>query len=520
MTTYCRKIMAIFTPNMLRMLLVFGLAVTLIADPIDNKCYPCVCISNDEQDLYRVDCRFNEKLAGRLPQFKYINESQIIFLNISGTSLYSLTTQTQTPFENYSSLQELDLYNTSFRNNTSTLKCDTFKGLEKLEFLNIAHNEDFPITNESESNMFVRLKSLKKLIIYQNNFVQSGNIGYPGNILKHIPTLEELWIDGFSVAPLGKEFRNLSNLTIIRISGDLIRPIWQYKDFCAMQTIDDHTFENLLFVRNLSIINCGVQNILNNSFIKMTHLRMLDLSMNDGLNLSNITGLKSLNSELEVLILDNIKNNNKVECPLSIMKSTVELIQHLNALKMLSLDHNKISDIDKDAFEIFPESLEHVRVRRNKFELGYYLLYVCRMPNLRKLEASVTHLPMSVLQGNYNSDPSPLPIQSNRTLNRHIKDLVYFSENSTDAGHFTKSDCPKPFLYYIPTVTITAFLPPKLEYIDLSHSKIGFPIYDFYIDKNNSLKTVIASNSLLYCWAGPVHGVEKVEIIDQLLFKC
>ncbi|KAH3754681.1 toll-like receptor 4 [Dreissena polymorpha] len=504
------------------MLLMIGLPLTPLAERIDDMCFPCVCVSSDERGLYKVDCRSKTNLEGRLPQFRTINDSQIRSLNMSGTSLFNLEKQTQTPFENYRSLQELDLYNTSInllKNNNATVTSETFKGLDTLEVLNIAHN-DFPVTSETDSNVFVRLTSLKKLFMYQINVISSGNTSYPGQILKNISTLEEVWIDGFSVVPFGTEFQNMPNLKVIRISGDLIRPIWQYKDYCDIQIVDESTFANLLYVRNLSILNCGVTAILSNAFTKMEHLRMLDLSMNYELGFDNLDGLSSLNSELEVLILDSVKNTNKLECPTQIMKSTVELIQHLKTLKMLSLDNNKISEIDKDAFEKTPAILEHLRVRSNKFELGYYMLYACQMKNLRKLEASFSHMDLQFTSLNDNLELShpPIHLYYNSTFtgitHKHVNTLFLPKENTTHAGHTNDVDCLKRPLYYIPPVAITAFLPPKLEYIDISHSKIGFPIYGFYIDSENSLKTVIASNSLLYCWAGPVHGVHNIETID------
>ncbi|KAH3867720.1 toll-like receptor 4 [Dreissena polymorpha] len=511
--------MASFKPYMLSMLMMLGLSMTSLAVPIDDMCSPCVCVSSEERGLYRVDCRFNTKLEGRLPQFKYIKESQIRSLNMSVTSLYNLKNKTQTPFENYSSLQELDLYNTSInllKNNSATVNSETFKKLETLEVLNIAHNEQFPVTSETDSNVFVRLTSLTKLFVYQNNLIPSGNISYPGQILKQISTLEELWIDGFSVVPFGTEFQNMPNLTVIRISGDLIRPIWHDRDFCSMQTINDNTFANLLYVRNLSILNCGVTEISRNAFSNMEHLRMLDLSMNNELDIDHLDGLRSLNSVLEVLIMDSLHNPNKLECPTKIMKSNVELIQHIKALKMVSLDNNKISEIDKDAFEIIPETLEHLRARRNKFELGYYLLYAYRMKNLRKLEASFSHMDLQffVLNDNLEFEHPQMHLYNNTLTHKYANSLFHSNENNTHTVQIKDSDCPKSLLYFVPPVVNTAFLPPKLEYIDISHSKIGFPIYDFYIESNNSLKTVIASYSLLYCWEGPVHGVQHIEIID------
>ncbi|XP_052775410.1 toll-like receptor 4 [Mya arenaria] len=52
---------------------------------------------------------------------------------------------------------------------------------------------------------------------------------------------------------------------------------------------------------------------------------------------------------------------------------------------------------------------------------------------------------------------------------------------------------------------------------DISYGKLALPIYEFYVHKNNSLKTVRAAGCMLYCWEGPVHGLEIIENIDLSL---
>ncbi|KAH3772698.1 leucine-rich repeat-containing protein 70-like isoform X2 [Dreissena polymorpha] len=345
-------------------------------------CFPCECASKEDNDLYRVDCRSNHNLEGRLPDFKHINESQILSLDMSHSNLVNLTDRTDTPFRNYSSLKELYLINTSINsmyNDSATLQ-SKFIGLQKLEYLNIAHNERYSVTNETDSNIFERLISLKKLIMYQANLISTTpRSGYPGEILNKLPALEEIWIDGFSIVSFGEEFKHMPNLKIIRISGDLIEPIWDYLDYCFVQNITDGLLVNLPYVTNLSIIHCNVLHICANAFKNMISLRMLDLSMNYALGLDNpFNSFKSLNSDVEVLILDSLKDHTAIDCSVFISRNMIESIQHIS-LKMISLDDNKISSIDKDAFSLFPKTLEYIRIRRNKFEFGVYMFYAYQL---------------------------------------------------------------------------------------------------------------------------------------------
>ncbi|XP_052247588.1 uncharacterized protein LOC127855811 [Dreissena polymorpha] len=353
----------------------------------ESDCFPCACVSKEDNDLYRVDCRSNHNLKGRLPDFKHINESQILSLDMSHCNLVNLSDRTETPFRNYSSLKELYLINTSInsmKNDSATLQSKTFIGLQKLEYLNIAHNEEYPVTNETDSNIFERLISLKKLIMYLTNLIATTpRSGYPGKSLKKLPALEEIWIDGFSIVPFGEEFQHMPNLKIIGISGDLIEPIWDYVDYCSVKNITDGLLFNLPYVTNLSIIHCNVLHICANAFKNMINLRMLDLSMNYELGLDNpFNSFKSLNSDVEVLILDSLKDDRTIECCVTISRNMIESIQQ-TSLKMISLDDNKISSIDRDVFSLLPKTLEHIRIRRNKFEFGIYMFF-CISTNKRQ----------------------------------------------------------------------------------------------------------------------------------------
>ncbi|XP_052821127.1 toll-like receptor 4 isoform X1 [Mya arenaria] len=79
--------------------------------------------------------------------------------------------------------------------------------------------------------------------------------------------------------------------------------------------------------------------------------------------------------------------------------------------------------------------------------------------------------------------------------------------------------CPKSS-YHVPPAACTGLLPPKMEEIDISYGKLALPIYEFYVHTNNSLKTVRAAGCMLYCWEGPVHGLEIIENIDLSLNFC
>ncbi|KAH3786374.1 toll-like receptor 4 [Dreissena polymorpha] len=475
----------------------------------NDLCAPCVCTSkNETSGLYTVSCASNPTLKGHIPKFKHILEDQIIQLDMSNNNLHNLTSQTKTPFANFSELQELNMFNTSLKfrmNSITTIDNETFVGLSKLKVLNISHNVDLPLTNLTDEYLFNHLTSLRKLIMYQTTFIYHINKSYPSNVWKNIPSLQEIWIDGFSLEPFGKDFRNMSNLQIVVISGNLTSPIEEYPDFCDMEEITDNTLFNLVHVTDLSIVHCGIESISKNAFQNLVKLQKLDLSQNDALTLEMASrSFTSLHRGIQYLYLDSVDKVNSLGCDVNITTTMAESLSH-TSLNTLSLDDNRIKSVEIDAFLKLPKTLEHLSVKQNKFELGFYMFYAYQLTNLKSIDLSYNFF------GHAYSlwrQPNSLTVSRNDLNPKMTHDELGRSVAISD-----DIECQKP-QNFIPTISVTGFLPPKLEEIDISNSKIGFPIYDFYIDTNNSLKRVIGSNSLLYCWAGPVHGVKHVEVVD------
>ncbi|KAH3811834.1 hypothetical protein DPMN_140249 [Dreissena polymorpha] len=114
--------------------------------------------------------------------------------------------------------------------------------------------------------------------------------------------------------------------------------------------------------------------------------------MNFALGLETpVNSFNSLPSEIEMLILDSVVDNHAIDCPIEITKEMAASISH-TGLKMISLDRNTINKIDPDAFSVLLQSLQQIRIRANKFELGWYMLYAYQLTNVKTIEASYAHM--------------------------------------------------------------------------------------------------------------------------------
>ncbi|XP_052779012.1 toll-like receptor 4 [Mya arenaria] len=525
------------------LLLVIFLSVEFVY--CDLPCNDCACVSKNTscacekhptENGIIVDCSFTN--VTYVPT--QIPAAITLVLNMSSTRLEDLVTYTSTPFENYESLIVLDLFNTTLGTKNATIKNTTFTGLGKLRYLNISNNDQMALTYNTSENLFGNLNSLKELRMYATTGTYNRGKGYPEMaIWKLRNSLEELWLDGMTDISFGPVFQEMSKLNTVRISGDMVLPPWRYLEFCETN-ITNKSFENLIYVTHLSVLKCGVKDIAADAFVNMTHLVYLDLSENFELGLDGLTkAASSLNKKMETIIMNHVENGQFLSCGTTITSKIVTPFQNLRNLKYLSLQYNAVNNVEKEVFQLLP-SVEEINISRNEFELGFYIFYVYFMKNLKKLDVSFNF---------FNDD---IGIWSSLSPKKHVRttgrlhnprmttteahassrnNLAYLSSTAAEHDFFADmqvhmnnyrhhvpvpNTCPTPE-YFIPRCSVTGFLPPKIEEIDISYSKIGYPIFELCFDPNNKLKTISAACSLLFCWEGPTHGLEKVENIDLSL---
>lgn len=495
---------------------------------------------------------------------------KVLILNMSSCNALVLTSGS---FAKFTNLEVLDLYNTSLKHGNVT-----FAGLHKLQYLNISQNDQFPVTNETHDRLFRNLTSLIELRMYgtTGTFHEEG---YPGHILRLLPSLRELWMDARNI-PFGEQFANLPNLQVFRMSGDMIEPPWRSLEFCEMVQLKTDTLKSLVHVQRLYVNKCGIKSISDSAFKSMTQLKYVDLSFNSELTIERaFAGLNSLHENVTEIVLNNIENIYHMDCGVTFKTGYAQNISHVRVTR-LSMDKNAIKNVEPKAFLHLPPTIEHLSMRQNAFEIGWYLFYAYKLQNLRvadftfnsftddfglwrkydknnlvkshdlllqrlgnnpfidvlnetnerhehmKQRTKTAHLTTKFEDKQEENDFPPESFGSNTDilqayysfLNSQRRLVQYENEIK---GHTIKTDikCPKS-RFALPPKTITAYLPPNVTDVDLSFSKLGFPINEFFFDDQNNVRNIRLSSSLLYCWEGPVHGLKKLEVLDLSLNDC
>lgn len=524
-----------------------------------------------ERGKIGMDCSNNRMCnVTRIPSPEEHLYQEVLILNMSSCNALVLTPDS---FAKFTNLEVLDLYNTSLKHGNVT-----FAGLHKLKYLNISQNDQFPVTNKTPDRLFRNLSSLIELRMFgtTGTFHEEA---YPEHILRLLSSLKELWMDARNI-PFGEQFANLPNLQVFRISGDMIEPPWRSLEFCEMVQLKNDTLKSLVHVQKLYVNKCGIKSISGSAFKSMTKLKYVDLSFNSELTIERaFEGLKSLHENVTEIVLNNVENIYHMDCGVTFKKRYAENISHVKVTRM-SMEKNAIKNIELKAFLELPQTIEHLNMRLNEFEIGWYLFYAYKLQNLkvadfsfnsfaddfglwrkydktklvkspdlllqrlsnntfinvhnetngrhehRKQRTNTAHLTAKFEDKQEENDFRPESFGSNTDI-LHAYDSFVNSQRrlvqyeNEIKGDMIKTDmkCPKS-RFALPPKTITAYLPPNLTNVDLSFSKLGFPISEFFFDDQNNVRNIMLSGSLLYCWEGPIHGLKKLEVLDLSLNDC
>lgn len=474
-------------------------------------------------------------------------------------------------FKNMTTLKILDLYNNALKG--ENISGDAFEGLYNLTVLNISQNDQLPLTNASTPDeLFSYTPLLQVLRMYGTTGTYNKSHGYPDKQLSKLKHLRELWIDGLIDMEFGPGFRNMTSLKILRLAGDFIDPSWRSHEFCSTNLMDG-MLDNLVSITHLYIRKCGVKEINRNVFEKLANLEYLDLSGNNKLDMTQVfDSFCSLSNKTTTLILNNIVSNYRNTCGTVITEKMVKCLKY-KSIRELQLIHNQIRYIKTKALHSLPKTLQIVKASKNEFYLGLYMFDVSYLTNLTSLdisyqfftdETSIWHMekrgiekPLEARDGNvdgiypksnrisdlnmeskdknvtHNSykagEVNNGRLQEGREFQSFVERLITSISYEVTDQHIVQQSknktgrlvCPQGSNdTYIPPGTVIANIPPNMEFIDISHSKHANPIFEMYFNESNTLRRIKASNSLLYCWEGPVHGLNRLETLDLSVNIC
>ena len=428
----------------------------------------------------------------------------------------------------------------------------TFNGLSKLKVLNISNNDQLPLTNETTPLLlFDSLKSLEVLIMYGTTGRCKAAPGYPGKQLVKLKLLKELWIDGHENMNFGEEFRNISSLRILYLAGDQIEPPWRSKEYC-MTNIEREMLDNLVSLTHLYIRKCNVEKVEKDAFQGLRNLQYLDLSLNNQLTLEKIfEALGSLQNNTNTLVLNSIESVKPNKYTVIFTKRMALSVSHI-PLRQLHLDNNRMELIEQEVFNTLPKTLQIVSLKQNDFFPGYYVFSAKFLKNLTHLDLSYQAFKNNLVLFHQSSKIESYKSEVSSTEDEEMESAKAAhiwsydnnsyeirktdSDNITIETHATRGSFNRSYIMgysgllptcpqlskdsYIPPGTFISYLPPKLEHLDISVSKLAGPIFQVVLSKENSLKTLNASQSLLYCWQGPVVGLDKLQVLDLSENNC
>lgn len=468
-----------------------------------NVCDVCKC-SHLVNETVVIDCSENQNISS-IPDISDVT-GKVIELNMS--SCKPIGEIWSGVFKAYEDLQVLDLHNTLLQYKNAS---DLFAGLHNLIYLDISSNEMFPITSRTDSSIFSSLVSLRELRMQGTTGTYHAE-GFPNEVLSKLTSLQILWLDGSNKTEFGQVFESsLKHLTTIRISGDKIVPPWRSKEFCNLESISDDTLKHLVHVKELVIRKCDVRVLAKNAFQHMTKLVYLDLSANIKLRLESISkAMPSLSKSVTTVVLDSVEDVLHLNCGVIVTKDMAEFLKNTN-ISTMHVNENKLMSINPNAFEYLPQNLERLYLSMNKLQAGLYLFNMFRLQNLKTIDITYNYFYLPVWDG-------PVLKESNTEQTTNPQKLASlfmdYQDRITGFGDYDTSSESCPSTLNLPPGTITFYLPPKLEVVNISYSKIGYPIYELFADKNNSINTVKARKCLLFCWSGPVHGLPNLKHLD------
>jgi Leucine-rich repeat (LRR) protein len=265
-------------------------------------------------------------------------------------------------FDKLTKLQTLELDS----NNINYIYDNTFEGLRSLKFLGLASND----ITYLEENSFMHLRNLRLLdlsnnkiktinplifknLIFLNTLYMKNNgiIDIKNNTFMFLNTLNDLDLSYNNIYYLDHSFvKNLALITLDLRNNKL-------------KLINNNSFKNLKFLKQLYLTNNEISNIEFNSFEDMNELQDLHLQNNSISKIQNGFVKKSFrNLYLEYNKIDLIENDSFINNSIVhvFLKSNhikilySNIFSNLRMTKLWTLSHNKNTKIEKTEFPFFP----------------------------------------------------------------------------------------------------------------------------------------------------------------------
>ena len=374
-------------------------------------------------------------------------------------------------------------------NKLRKIEINALRGLVNLKMLDLYDN-NLQFKDSYPKSVFVPIsQSLKVLDIRRNLLGDIDEMNYPASV-GEVLGLGELRIDCLRNRSLPMEYGKLKNLAKISFSDGRKQ----------VRFVGDDMFKavSALGITDIDFAGLDIAVIGNNTFLNLPRLKILDLSNNYmvGNHIKNI--IPSLkNTSIETLKLN---NTGMGQMGLPDLMTTLKKLGDLH-LKQLTIDNNMLTTLDPIFSDHFPD-LEVLSLGCNFLADALSLRYdILKMKHLIGLNVS--------WQQKYTKQPP-------------------FMTLSVLGPILNASSLPVPVdVICLPGMACPLTLPPKLQWIDLSHSNYGtIRLPELVLLQNTTLKSFdVSYNGIhfiekpMYCVKTVVPQIETMNFNDNAL-KC
>ena len=456
-----------------------------------------------------------------LGENQFANYTMLIILNITQNNITEIKAGA---FERLANLQRLSLRGNKIRYNATGFQPNCFKPLSKLTHLNIL--QDFS----------------------RNDFRGEG---YELEALSELPQLRTIYLDGIHGMNLSDALKYLPSLERLYFSTG-----WN-DSRCRLPTLKENFFPNDTIISYVTLSYCDINMIEAGTFQILKNLTYLDLSHNMDLTFKSMKNISVGLDSTQISVLKLNKVHKTFGSCVEITKEHLEGFSNTN-LKMVYLESNRISLLDKRAVKYIPKSLEMISVRDNIIMLGNYIgefiIHAQNFNNLKKViisDQSRNHFlslrkrrdmsrgisspaAATELIGYSNEDgnlinssivdsqtKAPVMYQAVRKdaeigqIKRHDQNQwIGQNEDDEDALDEKTKEQIKDWMRGVPIP-----LPRNLDSLDASNMKIRLALYSKSLGPNK-LRSLYLNRNIYWAWYGPFIGFENLTKLDLSWNSC
>ncbi|KAK7004727.1 TLR cluster3 member 2 [Biomphalaria glabrata] len=448
-----------------------------------DSCLVCHCSENYTITTVADCSNANlDQVPTQLPSS--ISHLLLAYNRLNSSSLYPGV------FDKYTDLEVLQLDS----NNITTLADGVFRGLYKLERLNVYNNSIAMDSNLNKSRVFAPLNgSLVYLVMNRNNPNTSNpNLVYPDYAFSLLTNLKTLYIDGLRGKRFGPLFGSLKYLTKLVISG-------YDQGYCFLESLHNDTFKYLGHLKDLNISNCGLEGSLveSGAFAPLNKLTVLDLTNNFYLGLEAIGNLMyGLRNSQTLRRLKIQRVVPRFSPCILILSKTLRYFRNMS-LEIIEAMDNEIEMIEFGALKMLPATLKTVNLTNNKIMFGAYWKNMGELFSLENLHLDGFFKPVQF--------PLLFPDSSFKCVSPS-EGYGKFTDNECICKDNSCSEYQTDFM--LP-------LPPMLRNVTMHSNSMTYIINNITFCSNNKLDYVDLTKNHFQALQGPVIGLKYLRVLKM-----